>query len=176
VPSLRPPERAARTRRQEAADNLRARGPDLLARVLGDASDEQLERRFGNRVSQRALFSTMAHGFRPQEAYGFRGEIGYEVVGGDGHSIDHWTLEVTGRRARAKPRRPQRPATSVRLRLPTLIRLAAATVNPTEAMLNGEIAITGDLELAGRLTGMFGGKLPDIARAERDLLGAGDAR
>jgi hypothetical protein len=30
-------------------------------------------------------------------------------------------------------------------------------------MLSGEIAISGDLELAGRLTGMFGGKLPEIA-------------
>jgi hypothetical protein len=30
-------------------------------------------------------------------------------------------------------------------------------------MLNGEIAISGDLELAGRLTGMFGGRLPDVA-------------
>jgi hypothetical protein len=29
-------------------------------------------------------------------------------------------------------------------------------------MLNGEIAIAGDLELAGRLTGMFGGKLPEV--------------
>jgi hypothetical protein len=162
APSLRAPERPPRTLIQGAADNLRARGPDLLARMLGDATDEQLERRFGSRVSHRALFSAMARGFRPDEAYGFRGEIGYEIVGADGRSTEHWTLEVTGRRARAKPRRAHRPATTVRLRLPTLIKLAAAVVNPTEAMLNGEIAIAGDLELAGRLTGMFGGKLPEV--------------
>jgi putative sterol carrier protein len=162
VPRLLAPQRPARTRIRDAAENLRSRGPDLLARVLGDASDEQLERRFGNRVSQRALFSAMAHGFRPEEAYGFRGEIGYEIVDGDGRSTAHWTLEVTGKRARATPRPAERPAATVRLRLSTLIRLAAAVVNPTEAMLNGEIAIAGDLELAGRLTGMFGGKLPDI--------------
>jgi ubiquinone biosynthesis protein UbiJ len=163
VAPLRVPERPAKSRIQNAAENLRARGPDLLARVLGDAADEQLERRFGNRVSERALFTAMAKGFRPEEAHGFSGEIEYEVLRSDRRGASHWTLEVSGRRARALPRPSRRPAATIRLRLPTLIRLAAAVVNPTEAMLSGEIAISGDLELAGRLTGMFGGKLPEIA-------------
>lgn len=167
--SIRAPQRPSRTRMREAADSLRARGPDLLARMIGEASDDQLERRFGNRVGQRALFSAMASGFRPEEAHGFRGEISYEIVDAAGRLAGVWTLEVTGRRARARPRGADRPAATVRMSLPTLIRLAAAVINPTEAMLGGEISIVGDLELAGRLTGMFGGKLPDISLPELRL-------
>src|SRR5215211_5589736 len=70
----RPP---LRERTAELAQDLRRaaqqRAQDLVVRAVRGASDDQLERRFGNTVAQRAIFAGMARLFDPKFAFGFEG-------------------------------------------------------------------------------------------------------
>jgi putative sterol carrier protein len=67
-------------------------------------------------------------------------------------------VRVADGRAAARPSGTHEPAVTMRTRLPTFIRLAAREINPARAMLEGELQISGDFEVAGRLNEMFGGE------------------
>ena len=64
---------------EEARHSLERQGKQGFKRLVRGASDAQLERRFGNAVAQRALFSGMARQFDPKFAFGFEGDIVYEL-------------------------------------------------------------------------------------------------
>ena len=100
-------ERAARARRdgglrrrlgelgEEARRSLQRGGQEAVARLVRGASDAQLERRFGSDLAQRAIFTGMARQFEPKLAFGFEGDIGYELAHhGNGKPPSRWTVRV----------------------------------------------------------------------------------
>jgi alkanesulfonate monooxygenase SsuD/methylene tetrahydromethanopterin reductase-like flavin-dependent oxidoreductase (luciferase family) len=162
-------ERAARARRtggprehivelgREARRTLRRRGREALAALVRGASDEQLERRFGNRLAQRAIFTGMARQFEPKFAFGFEGDIAYELAHhGDGRPPERWTVRVRDGSASALPGADGDPAITFRLSVPDLARLVAEVVEPQELLFSGRFEIEGDLSLATRVPEMFG--------------------
>jgi alkanesulfonate monooxygenase SsuD/methylene tetrahydromethanopterin reductase-like flavin-dependent oxidoreductase (luciferase family) len=170
VPDL---ERARRSRRTAAglreratgaAGELRERaevmGREALARFVRGASPGQLERRFGNRVVQRALFTGMTRRFDPKLAQGFEGEIVYELEhhpdGGAPRPPDRWTIRIEGDRATALPRGSDTPAVTLRFSVPDFARLVAGEARIQELIFDERFGIEGDLEVAGRLPQMFG--------------------
>src|SRR5215218_2014781 len=64
---------------EEARRSLRRGGQEALARLVRGATDEQLERRFGGELAQRAIFTGMARQFEPNLAFGFEGDLAYEL-------------------------------------------------------------------------------------------------
>lgn len=141
--------------------DARRRGRRTLARLVRGRSDAQIERRFGNPLVQRALFEGMARSFEPRYAFGFEGEIQYELTSSrDGADPARWTIHVTGRAARARRGAARDPAVTVRAPTAELLRLAAGTAHPGAALLRGDIEIEGDFDVARRLVEMFGGPSP----------------
>jgi len=141
---------------------LRRRGLKQLSKMVVDATDEELEERFGSRPVQRALFTAAAMTFVPEKAYGFQGTIAYELTCGPDASgcvrdPDHWTVTITGDKATARRGKASAPAVSVRIGLADFVRVAAGEMNPVKAMLAGRIEVEGDVTVAGRLVEMFGG-------------------
>lgn len=129
----------------------------LLTRVVGSSSDEQLERRFGSRIGQRAIFSGMARSFVPGAAPGFAGELEYELArSASGRPPVHWTLKVAGGRATARPGVAERPKLTVRMELADFLRVAAGSADAVVLVLQGRASIRGDFGLAARLPEMFG--------------------
>jgi alkanesulfonate monooxygenase SsuD/methylene tetrahydromethanopterin reductase-like flavin-dependent oxidoreductase (luciferase family) len=162
-------ERAARARRPgglreraaelggEARRVLQRRGQDALARFVRGASDEQLEKRFGNRHAQRAIFAGMARQFEPKFAFGFQGDIAYELAHhGDVRPPEHWTVRVRGGSATALPGIDGAPVITFRLSVPDFARLVAEVTDPQELLFAGRFEIEGDLALATRVPEMFG--------------------
>jgi alkanesulfonate monooxygenase SsuD/methylene tetrahydromethanopterin reductase-like flavin-dependent oxidoreductase (luciferase family) len=162
-------ERAARARRRgglrermgelrgEARHTLRRRGQEALAALVRGASDEQLERRFGNRLAERAIFAGMARQFEPKFAFGFEGDIAYELAHhGDGRPPERWTVRVRDGSASALRGADGDPAITFRLSVPDFARLVAEVVDPQELLFAGRFEIEGDLSLATRIPEMFG--------------------
>jgi alkanesulfonate monooxygenase SsuD/methylene tetrahydromethanopterin reductase-like flavin-dependent oxidoreductase (luciferase family) len=162
-------ERAARARRRgglrqrlvelggEARHSLRRRGQEALAAFVRGASDEQLERRFGNRLAQRAIFEGMARQFEPKFAFGFEGDIAYELAHhGDRRPPERWTVRVRGGGASALSGVDGAPVITFRLSVPDFARLVAEVVDPQELLFAGRFEIEGDLSLATRIPEMFG--------------------
>src|SRR6059058_4415609 len=82
----------------------------LLASIVSSWSDSQLERRFGSRVGQRAVFEGMARSFVPEAAAGFAGELEYELSRPvTGAAPVRWTVEIAAGRATARPGAATRP-------------------------------------------------------------------
>ena len=153
----------AREAARDAGSELSRRGQEALRRMVSGASDEKLERRFGSPLAQRAIFTAMARGFTPKMAFGFEGEVVYELIHSDGaarRGSDSWTLEVRGNRAVARPGNGRKPAVTVRMTVPDFARLAAGETHPMTALLEGRTHVEGDFQVASRLTEMFGGPSP----------------
>jgi alkanesulfonate monooxygenase SsuD/methylene tetrahydromethanopterin reductase-like flavin-dependent oxidoreductase (luciferase family) len=162
-------ERAARARREgglrrrlvelgeEARHSFQRGAQEALAGLVRGAGDEQLERRFGNRLAQRAIFSAMARQFEPRFAFGFEGDIAYELSHhGNERPPSRWTVRVEDGSARAIPGVDASPAVTFRLSVPDWARLIAEDVDPQELLFGGRFDIEGDLTLATRVPEMFG--------------------
>jgi alkanesulfonate monooxygenase SsuD/methylene tetrahydromethanopterin reductase-like flavin-dependent oxidoreductase (luciferase family) len=155
----------ARRLRDELRDGVRRRVQRALSRFVDGASDPELERRFGSQPAQRALLVAMARSFDPSMAFGFEGDIEYELnrrPDGDGAGpaqADRWTVRIAGDRARVLPGPGTDPALIVRIDLVDFVRIAAGD-SPMPAFLDGRIDLEGDLALARRMAEMFGGPSP----------------
>jgi alkanesulfonate monooxygenase SsuD/methylene tetrahydromethanopterin reductase-like flavin-dependent oxidoreductase (luciferase family) len=162
-------ERAARARRDgsvrrrladlgdEARRSLQRQGQGALARLVRGASDAQLERRFGSELAQRAIFTGMARQFEPKFAYGFEGDIAYELAHhGNDKRPSRWTVRVRDGAAAAVAGIEGSPAITFKLSVPDFVRLIAEEVEPQELLFSGRFDVEGDLALATRVPEMFG--------------------
>jgi alkanesulfonate monooxygenase SsuD/methylene tetrahydromethanopterin reductase-like flavin-dependent oxidoreductase (luciferase family) len=154
-------ERAARAGAVERPGGLRERLRDLgqqaMARLVRGASDAQLERRFGSDLAQRAIFTGMAKQFEPKFAYGFEGDIAYELSHhGNGKAPSRWTVRVRDGAATVVPGIGNSPAITFKLSIPDFARLVAEEADPQELLFSGRFGIEGDLGLATRVPEMFG--------------------
>ena len=117
--------------------------------------DAQLERTVGSNAGLRVIFKGMEHAFVPEKANGFSGEFQYELTGRNGDR--DWVVRVeNGERATAEPGRATNPGVTFRTSVATFARIASGEIHPAKAMLEGDLEVHGDFELAARLGEMFG--------------------
>ncbi|MGI8330211.1 LLM class flavin-dependent oxidoreductase [Actinomadura scrupuli] len=144
--------------RGETRATVRRQGIRGLARLVRDRSDAEIDRRFGP-LAQRALFTAMARSFDPEVARGFEGELEFRLTRAEG-SPGIWTIEVRGRRAHARPGPARKPALALTTPAADYLRLLAGVTSPAKLLMSGGLRLSGDLELAPRLSEMFGGPSP----------------
>jgi alkanesulfonate monooxygenase SsuD/methylene tetrahydromethanopterin reductase-like flavin-dependent oxidoreductase (luciferase family) len=158
--TLPPPARLARAMRSEVRRTARRRGERALGRVVGALSDSQLELLMGWPLPRWVLFEAMALSFRPRMAFGFEGEIQYEITtGSNGRAPDRWTIAISDGRARARRGAARDAAVTLRIGIVDLLALAAGA-NPGAALIDGRASVAGDLNVAMRLPEMFGAPSP----------------
>jgi hypothetical protein len=149
------------SRRDRGRARLTAGARTLVGWLSRDHDDDELTRRFGSALAQRALFAAMAKSFQPTAAFGFQGEILFEVRlptdGPDPLPPDWWTIEVRGHKAISRQERASSPAVVVQTELPDLIHLLSGELHPMRAVIEGRVHIDGDVLVAGRIPEMFGG-------------------
>ena len=137
----------------------RSRALEVLKRLVRGATDEQLEKRFGSQIAQRALFTGMARPFDPKFAFGFEGDILYELSHhGNGKPPDRWTVRVKDGSAEAIPggdgaSRPSPSGSAWR----TSCALPREEADPQELIFTDRFGIEGDLHVAAQTPEMFGG-------------------
>jgi alkanesulfonate monooxygenase SsuD/methylene tetrahydromethanopterin reductase-like flavin-dependent oxidoreductase (luciferase family) len=132
----------------------RAAVESAFAAFVRGRSDEQLDRLMGSGPGLRVLFKGMENAFVPAAARGFSGEILYDLRASGGRRA--WTVSVEGSQAVAEQRVADAPAVTLRASVPVFVRIAAGELDPTRAMLEGQMEIEGDFAVAGRLGEMFG--------------------
>jgi SCP-2 sterol transfer family len=138
-------------------ERVRAAGQQALSRLVRGASDDQLERRFGSDWAQRAIFTGMARQFEPKFAYGFKGDIAYELSHhGNGKPASRWTVRVGEDKATVVQGAGSDAAITFKLSVPDFARLIAEQIDPQELLFEGRFDIEGDLGLATRVPEMFG--------------------
>jgi luciferase-like monooxygenase/SCP-2 sterol transfer family protein len=158
--TLPPAGRLLRAMRSEARRAVRRRAERALARVIAGRSDRQLELMLGWALPRRVLFQSMALSFRPRMAFGFDGELQYELTaGGNGSRPDRWTIAIHDGHARAHHKPADEAAVTLRVGTADLLRLAAGA-NPGAALLEGRMSVEGDLNVAMRVPEMFGAPSP----------------
>jgi len=150
--------RGGRAPAPSARDIVRRTVESGLRRLVEGQDDAALERRFGARPVQQALFTGMASAYEPDAAAGFAGDIVYELTHGlNGRPANAWTITVADGRAKVHRGRSGAPRVLLRMSLPTFARLAGGVADPMAVLMEGGMDIEGDLEVAGRLSEMFGG-------------------
>ena len=146
---------AAGGTRHPIRDRLQRAGESAFAAFVRGRSDTQLERTVGSSAGLKVIFKGMEHAFVPAKANGFSGEFQYELTGRNGDR--EWFVRVEdGARAVARRGRAAEPGVTFRTSVPTFARIAAGEVHPAKAMLEGDLEVRGDFELAARLGEMFG--------------------
>jgi len=151
------------TRRDRLRGKITTGGRRVMERFVHGASDEEVIHRFGSPRAQRALFGGMARSFQPAMAFGFEGELSFElrvpVANTDAVTTEWWTIEVRGRKASAHHGRATSPAVTVHIDLPDLVRLSAG--NPAlDAILEDRIQLEGDPLVLLQASAMFGAVQP----------------
>jgi hypothetical protein len=135
-----------------------------MAHLVKDAGDEVLRQRFGTGSAQRLLFASMARGFQPRVAYGFEGDIGFELLdtagGKDSTGESWWTVSVRAGHAVARPGPPEHSAATIRIGLPDFMRMISGCRSAVEIVEEGRAEMDGDVILLARLPEMFGGLSP----------------
>ncbi len=153
----RSPRELATLARSRTRQSARERAIKLLQRAVDDADDAAVERRFGSRWVQRALFSAMAASFVTEAAAGFQGRLVYELERpATGAPTARWTIEVLDGRAVARPGAEEKAALRIRFALSDFMRVAAGTIDAAEPLLRDRVSFQGDFALAARLPEMFG--------------------
>jgi SCP-2 sterol transfer family len=137
----------------------------IFAKWVEQANDAKLERRFGSRVAQGAMFKVMAARFNPDAAGDFQGRVSYELRRpATGAPPIHWTVEVAGRRARARRGPSEDAAVKLRVMLADFVRIGAGTIDPATPVLQGRASFQGDFGLVVRLPEMFRASPPRRGR------------
>ena len=141
---------------------VRVAGIRVLGRWVGGMDDATVERRFGGRWMQWLIYQSMVMSFQPRQAFGFNGDIAYEL------SYEHsgtrppalWTVRVRGRSASAVRGAEPSAAVHIRMSVNSLMRILVGQLDSVAAMVEGRTEVNGDLAVASRLVDMFGGISP----------------
>jgi alkanesulfonate monooxygenase SsuD/methylene tetrahydromethanopterin reductase-like flavin-dependent oxidoreductase (luciferase family)/putative sterol carrier protein len=143
--------------RSDGSVSQRARDmvESAFAAFVKGRSDEQLDTLVGSGPGLRLLFKGMEASFSPDAARGFSGEIFYDLRTSRGER--RWTVTIDGTRAVAEQREAREPVVTLRADVPVFVRIAAGQLEPTRAMLEGNLEIEGDFSVAARLGEMFAG-------------------
>jgi hypothetical protein len=153
-------EAVATTRRDRLRGVLLQWGRAGVARWTRDQSDEDLVRRFGTPRAQRVVFGAMARAFQPALAFGFEGEIEFELLPPDDHvdasSSDWWTLEVRGRRAEAREGRASAPEMTLHVGVADFVRLGSGELQSLDLLESRRARLDGKLDVGIRMPSMFG--------------------
>jgi hypothetical protein len=90
----------------------------------------------------------------PAKAGGFTGEIQYELLGAEG--VKKWVVGIADSQATTRPGEADTPVTTLTMRLPVFVRIAARELHPVKAYREGLLEVSGDFEVATRINVMFG--------------------
>ena len=124
-------------------------------------TDEELVRRFGSAVAQRATFAAMARAFQPARAHGLTGDVVFVLETPDrgidmAVATDSWTVAIGERRAGARRGGSDDPLSVLQLGLADFVRLGSGEVNAVELILDNRLQVSGDVVVAIRLPDLFG--------------------
>jgi SCP-2 sterol transfer family protein len=140
--------------RPPLAERLGKLSDAAFAAFVRRRSDRQLERLFGSGPGLRAIFKRMEQLFEPAKADGLVGEIQYELLGPEG--VKKWVVRIDGGRAITRAGEARAPTTTLRMRLPLFVRVAAREVHPVKAYREGWLEVSGNFDVAARANVMFG--------------------
>jgi alkanesulfonate monooxygenase SsuD/methylene tetrahydromethanopterin reductase-like flavin-dependent oxidoreductase (luciferase family) len=144
-----------RSLKQIVQDRLQAAGESAFGAYVRGRTDAQLERTIGSSAGLRVIFKGIERAFVPEKANGFSGEVQYELTGRNGPK--RWIVRIEdGRRAVTEPGTARDPVVTFKTSVPTFARIASQEVHPAKAMIEGDLEVQGDFEMAARLGEMFG--------------------
>jgi tetratricopeptide (TPR) repeat protein len=116
---------------------LSTRGRAAMAKLLEQATDEELDRRFGSVVAQHTMLGAMARSFQPRMALGFEGDVLLGLTRpretDEGRASDWWTIQVASRRARVRHRTSDAPAVTIHCSVPDFVRVFSGQTNMVAA-------------------------------------------
>ena len=130
-----------------------ASGTRALAWLVRGRSDEQLERMMP--LLAPIIFKGMQRAFRPDRAFGFSGEIEYNLQSDE--KSRKWVIRIADGKAVAKSGSAKSPIVVLRMSEPTFARLSAGILHPVAAVLEGKLQAEGDIKIVNRIGEMFGG-------------------
>jgi alkanesulfonate monooxygenase SsuD/methylene tetrahydromethanopterin reductase-like flavin-dependent oxidoreductase (luciferase family) len=143
--------------RQSAGESVRGKVESGTRLLVGKTPDRRLERFFGSRPAQRALFGRIAARFDPAKAGGFEGAICYDLGVSDG-TRRSWAIEVHGGNARVREGGVGGAALTIRVPLIDFIKVITDGGSFLPLIMEGTMTLEGDLDLAGRMAEMFGAR------------------
>lgn len=137
-----------------AANGWSARaGMAVLGWLVRGRSDARIEKMMP--LLGPMIFHAMERAFRPDRAFGFSGEIEYDLRT-NGY-VKKWAVKVADGKASVKVGAAENPRLLMKMSAPTFARLSAGELQPVTAVLEGKLEAEGELRLMNRIGEMFGG-------------------
>ena len=128
-------------------------GKMLLLWLVRGRTDRQLEGMAP--LLLPLIFNMMRHGYRPDLAQGFAGEIEYKLDV-KGH-VATWVIKVANGNVLVKHCAARNARVSLSMSVATFARITAELLEPMTAVMEGKLTAEGDLPILNGLAPMFGG-------------------
>jgi alkanesulfonate monooxygenase SsuD/methylene tetrahydromethanopterin reductase-like flavin-dependent oxidoreductase (luciferase family) len=141
--------------KESVARRLQRAGESAFSAFVRRRSDAQLARIFGSDRGMKMIFKGMEMAFVPEKSNNFSGDIQYEFIGGR-NGNQSWIVRIDNGTIETLPGHASEPALTMKTTVPLFARMASQEVHPAKAMMEGQLEVSGDFELAARLAEMFG--------------------
>ncbi|MGB8960879.1 MAG: SCP2 sterol-binding domain-containing protein [Pseudonocardiaceae bacterium] len=138
--------------------------PEEFARLIKDASPEQLDAVLGDPLRRAAVldavFSRMAGQFRPESAPGRDSAIHWRITGGP-NGDDVYETWITGAQGSSTPqcstsKEPSHdPRVTLTMPADQFLKLVSGNGSPTMMFVTGKVKLDGDIGFAANLTKIF---------------------
>ena len=127
-----------------------------LARLVRDASDEELEAGFAlnGDLILGEIFRRMEEEFRPERARGVDAVLEWRIDDGGG-GRDRWQTVIRDGSCAVVRDGDERPDVTLTTGRLDFVKLASGNASGPKLLLLGRLRVAGNLLLAGRIQGMF---------------------
>ena len=145
----------------EAVVNLDQVNPEDFAKLIADASDEQLAEIVGGPSRKLVLdeiFGRMAAHVEPERARGTDAVVHFKILDRPeslGGGYDHYEVVFEDGKCTASDRIERDPQVTIRIGAVDFLKLAANQASGPTLFVTGKLRLEGDVMLASRLTSFF---------------------
>jgi len=145
----------------EAVVNLDQVNPEDFAKLIADASDEQLAEIVGGPSRKLVLdeiFGRMAAHVEPERARGTDAVVHFKILDRPeslGGGYDHYEVVFEDGKCTASDRIERDPQVTIRIGPVDFLKLAANQASGPTLFVTGKLRLEGDVMLASRLTSFF---------------------
>jgi putative sterol carrier protein len=120
---------------------------------IDDRQIEEYVAAAGTREVLNRVFDIMSEHFVPERAGDDGGTVQWDVTnGGETHT---YQLTITGAAAYSQSGAPDRPTVTLKVSVPTLLRLCSGRLDGISGFMGGKIKLDGDMIFGTKLVGWF---------------------
>jgi putative sterol carrier protein len=141
----------------EAGGSVPSIDPEQFAKMVGDATDEQLAQGFADNreLILGEVFRRMEEHFKPEHAKGVEAVVEWRITEAPGEGYDRWQAVIRDGACKVSRDGDENPRVTLTAAPVDFIKLVSGNASGPELFMSGKLKIEGDLMFAAQIQSLF---------------------